>query len=497
MWKEIYRKKYFVIEILVFVLILSVFNHFTFAGNDNHSKFNAQNVGNLQVALWKNDSRSAFSFSFDDSFISQFENIRPILNNYNFKATFYILPLFLTENLPGIWRYGTWPMFEAMALEGHEIGAHSMTHPHLTELEVGDTLTEGTINYELYWSRQLIRQRITTQKCITFAYPYAEHNEIVDSIASLYYESARADIEITNPPSPTNKEWYSLNAIEPIFSEPRNTPEDDLDELEFLENWIDSSIIKGDWGIFLAHESVPFDSLAGLIAAGAREPMSNQWFEAICQWVYNKSQNNDVWVAPVGDVTRYIKERDSYSYNLLAVDENQIQIRVTDNLDDGIFNYPLSAYITVPDDWNFALTIQDEKIDTLSVFEHEGNKVVMAEVNPAGGILSLYKMTITSVENNIDNMPEDFVLYQNYPNPFNPTTKIKFTLPANKRHETRKVSLIVYDVLGNKIAELVNEDKPAGSYEVEFDGSKLSSGVYQYRLRAGSFVEVKKMILLK
>ena len=85
-----------------------------------------------------------------------------------------------------------------------------------------------------------------------------------------------------------------------------------------------------------------------------------------------------------------------------------------------------------------------------------------------------------------------FKLEQNYPNPFNPSTTISWQLPVDAF-----VSLKVYDVLGNEVASLANEDKAAGSYQTEFDASNLSSGTYFYRLEAGSFVETKKMILLK
>jgi hypothetical protein len=85
-----------------------------------------------------------------------------------------------------------------------------------------------------------------------------------------------------------------------------------------------------------------------------------------------------------------------------------------------------------------------------------------------------------------------YSLYQNHPNPYNPKTMIRYELP-----ELSFVIIKVYDVLGNEIATLVNEEKPAGSYEVEFHASTLPSGIYFYLLRAGSFVEMKKMILLK
>jgi photosystem II stability/assembly factor-like uncharacterized protein len=95
---------------------------------------------------------------------------------------------------------------------------------------------------------------------------------------------------------------------------------------------------------------------------------------------------------------------------------------------------------------------------------------------------------------------EYFILFQNYPNPFNPTTKIKFTVPnagdANFASRT-KVILKVYDILGNEIAELVNKEKSAGSYEVDFNASDLPSGVYFYQLQTAGFLQTRKMILIK
>ncbi len=91
-------------------------------------------------------------------------------------------------------------------------------------------------------------------------------------------------------------------------------------------------------------------------------------------------------------------------------------------------------------------------------------------------------------ENNV----KEYKLNQNYPNPYNPTTKIIYQIPENSY-----LTLKVYDVLGTKVATLFNGIKPAGSYEVEFDGAGLPSGIYFYRLQAGSFVQTKKMVLMK
>ncbi|MCW8817296.1 MAG: T9SS type A sorting domain-containing protein [Ignavibacteriaceae bacterium] len=90
------------------------------------------------------------------------------------------------------------------------------------------------------------------------------------------------------------------------------------------------------------------------------------------------------------------------------------------------------------------------------------------------------------------NLPNEYALEQNYPNPFNPSTTIKYSVP-----NAENVQLKVYDVIGNEVATLVNETKSPGSYEVPFNASQLSSGVYIYSIRAGNFVETKKMILMK
>jgi len=89
-------------------------------------------------------------------------------------------------------------------------------------------------------------------------------------------------------------------------------------------------------------------------------------------------------------------------------------------------------------------------------------------------------------------LPKSIDLFQNYPNPFNPSTKISWQLPVGS-----PASLKVYDILGREVATLVNEFKLAGKYETEFNAEALPSGVYFYRIQAGSFVETKKMILLK
>lgn len=98
----------------------------------------------------------------------------------------------------------------------------------------------------------------------------------------------------------------------------------------------------------------------------------------------------------------------------------------------------------------------------------------------------------TSITNNGSNTPGTFALYQNYPNPFNPVTNINFDVPKNGY-----VTLKVYDILGKEVQTLVSRDLSSGSYTVDFNASKITSGVYFYRLEAGDYVETRKMVLVK
>ncbi|HSW56406.1 MAG TPA: T9SS type A sorting domain-containing protein [Ignavibacteriaceae bacterium] len=144
-------------------------------------------------------------------------------------------------------------------------------------------------------------------------------------------------------------------------------------------------------------------------------------------------------------------------------------------------------------------------------FEDGGNYLKL-NLSTNIGVDIILSDIITLIDDQINFISDDFVLHQNYPNPFNPSTVISYQLPVSS-----DVTLKVYDILGNEIATLVNEEKPAGTYEVEFniysdEGRNLSSGIYFYQIKVGGsvrkdsfeeinsgqgFIETKKMILLR
>ena len=129
-----------------------------------------------------------------------------------------------------------------------------------------------------------------------------------------------------------------------------------------------------------------------------------------------------------------------------------------------------------------------------------GNKLYVVETGlqyPPNPSPKLWEITLpekgtTGIRTDKNVIPASYKLEQNFPNPFNPSTTIKYSV-----HKEGLVKIILYDVLGREVTSLVNEVKPVGNYEVNFSASNLTSGVYFYRMQAGNFIQVKKMILMK
>ena len=350
--------------------------------------------GKVSVKKWADNSKSAFSFTFDDGFSCQYENAVPILDSYGFKGTFFLITSVMVDDTPGIWKYGTWNQFRDAALEGHEIGSHTVSHSDLTTLSVGNITTPGTLKYELFESQEIINQQITNQKCITLAYPYTSTNTTVINYTQQFYASARANGSLPNDSTLNATEWFKIAGKEEQFNVPRNSTTDDLDELIDMENYLSYSISSGDWGTLMTHEVYPFAQIPDALAGGAWYPMSTEWLNALCQFLKTKSDSKDIWVSTFGNVTKYIKERDDFTSAVLSQTSTQIKITGTDKLDNTIYNYPLTVDITVPADWNKAIVSQGTFKDTLTTFISGTSTIVRTKFLPDGGTLTLDKMIV-------------------------------------------------------------------------------------------------------
>ncbi len=142
--------------------------------------------------------------------------------------------------------------------------------------------------------------------------------------------------------------------------------------------------------------------------------------------------------------------------------------------------------------WTNMTTGGNANITHMDFYKDVNNVIWGYAVCNDGTVMKLQDNILVGVSNNQNNIPGNYTLEQNYPNPFNPATTIKYSLPKSSY-----VTLKIYDALGNEVMTAVNGYKTAGSYTTSIDASNLSSGVYFYRLEAGSFTDTKKMTLLK
>ena len=179
----------------------------------------------VSVQKWFEGREAALSITFDDGTKSHYTDLRPILNKYNIKSTFYLNTSILSDNAVENAHSGSWEEFKIMADEGHEMGSHGVNHPDLTSIQTGDSVTENTVAYELFESKKVIEQKIGNgYKCITHAYPFCTNNATVQEVVRRYYKAARTCGSMSNSASPN---YLALNSQLYDWPVTRNTFFDD------------------------------------------------------------------------------------------------------------------------------------------------------------------------------------------------------------------------------------------------------------------------------
>ena len=178
--------------------------------------------------------------------------------------------------------------------------------------------------------------------------------------------------------------------------------------------------------------------------------------------------------------------------DFLTVNERLEDNGITVFLNDGTGNFTTRENCFFP----FATGLPRSVV--ASDFDQDGKTDIAIVSSVASGVDSLFVLynlgggTVGIQEQETEEIPTAFSLAQNFPNPFNPATTIQFSLP-----QAGDVTLKIYNVLGEEVKTLVNEYKEIGNHSVQFNAGNLASGMYLYRIQAGSFVETKKMILIK
>jgi len=189
-----------------------------------------------------------------------------------------------------------------------------------------------------------------------------------------------------------------------------------------------------------------------------------------------------------GDITTVPTEPQKY-YNISTSAIYQGPVTICVSYDD-------SEILTDETDMTMLHYYDSSWID-IAVSHDTVNNIICGETESLSPFIITQTKSSTSTGTLIDNLPDKFALYQNYPNPFNPSTTIEFDLPTRLT-----VSIIIYNLLGQKVVTLADKEYAAGHYKLSWDGLKsdgqpAATGIYLYRLQAGEYVDIKKMLLLK
>lgn len=351
---------------------------------------------------------------------------------------------------------------------------------------------------------------------------YSSPNSYTDSKAGNYSNNANVKMTLTNPIDLTQ------------YSNPRLSFQTHFD---IEANWDYGQVeVSTNNGVTWA----PVEGLFTNPGSGSFQPNGEPLYDGI--------QNN--WVKEDIDLTAYISSQFKVRFVLITdggtvtdgwyVDDIKIfyytaasadvtaQLEINPSSGNGVFDVTFSAINNTASQLNFDLwldlkmpngnsrqvfnkNINVNSGQTFSKTKHYNistrplgiyTYTMYVGVNPteiwSSDTKTYTKTSVVITENIIEDdlglidLPDEYSLEANYPNPFNPSTTIKYSIPKSSF-----VKIRIFDILGNEVAILVNEEKPAGSYEVEFSADNLTSGIYFYAIQAGSFAETKRMILLK
>ena len=282
-------------------------------------------------------------------------------------------------------------------------------------------------------------------------------------------------------------------------------------------NYRKKNLVAGSWGDIVELVEAKFICKPTITDFGYSEN-STVAFEMEIDGKRNVYQYRDIYellsnnYSPaVYDTTNETSYYSSYSLYFITERSNKLSYDATNYK----FQKNDSAFVNIPiGNWGgraiVSVKYYDSKLVLAPLGNISGDNIYFSIWEDSlDGRFNLYgdkSLIATTIKEIEATLPEKFELFQNYPNPFNPTTKIQFTIPTSplnpspyqgEGNRERLVTLKIYDILGNEIATLVNEKKSPGTYEVDFNGEGLTSGIYFYKLSVGKYSETKKMLLMK
>jgi peptidoglycan-N-acetylglucosamine deacetylase len=334
------------ISLIVAVLVLNLFCC---------KSFSKATINPYEIATWQGFRQGAISYTFDDNCPNQLAIAVPMFNKFGFKLTMFV---------PSDWvKEKDWVELQNAADNGHEIASHTVTHADFSKVSLARQLSE------LKNSKDSINAHIKGHSCITMAYPYCSKGN--DSLCSSYYIAARGCQGYAE--SKTPGDFMNISSMVTGKVSSIQTVRDFNHEVEKADS------ING-WCVFLIH---------GIDNDGGYSPTQSSVLQSHLGYV--KEHSDKLWVAPFGDVVRYIRERNAASVKELSGNKASITLQVSDNLNDSIYNYPITIRRVLPKKWKSATVTKNGRKVKVKISQKGALKYITFDVVPNGGDVILIK----------------------------------------------------------------------------------------------------------
>ncbi len=304
-----------------------------------------------QIGTWEGFRPAAISYTFDDDCPNQYNEAVPMFHNAGLKMTLFTVTS---------WE-GTWPKITNAAAWGDEIASHTVTHADLVSQVTPAQLTNEEAN-----SQSIINSYVTNvthQLCLTIAYPNCSVPS--ESVTAQYYIAARVcsgSLVPSTPPDFMQISSYILGNTGPYTTGAS------------INSLADNAVAAGRWCVYLTH-AIDGDS--------GYSPLSSTALQASVN--YTSTNQSKFWVETFGNVVRYIKERNASSVAETANTGSRITVQVTNNLDNSIYNYPITLRRPLPSNWPAAAITQNGQPINAQLVAISSTNYVMFDVVPNGG----------------------------------------------------------------------------------------------------------------
>ncbi|NLG16649.1 MAG: polysaccharide deacetylase family protein [Fibrobacter sp.] len=370
----------------------------------------------FEVGTWANFCKGAVSHTFDDNTSNQLSKAVPLFNEKGFHMT-----IFTAQSFNPDWN-GLKKAFE----QGHEIGSHSIQH--------------NSMATDYAASQKAIQDKVPGEKCVSYAYPYCEN----PGGATNVYVAARDCDGYPNPTTPGDFGKIKSQII-------GTSQYGGVTDIQGMNRLADVAIEKNAWSVYLHHGVEGDYQFAATPINLLRENLD-----------YINKNRDKVWCETFGNVARYIKERDAATVKKKGSDDKSITIEVTDNLDDKVYNYPLSIRLPVEDNWDKPSVKQADKEIKDTIVKVDGKDYLMFQAVPDGGDVVITTGVATGVKNSVG-----------FNGKATPITRHHSSLVINRQQFSGNVSLTLFNLAGKTIAcyKLKSNESTVDLNDITFSGS--------------------------